>query len=86
MKAKHAYSTSDVVTDNSTSSGSNKASKSSKKSVPRSTSSLPPNNDDKARLVHVIKPADKGYGFFLRVKKGEKGKKSKKLTNAAFIA
>uniref|UniRef100_H2Z7C1 PDZ domain-containing protein n=1 Tax=Ciona savignyi TaxID=51511 RepID=H2Z7C1_CIOSA len=29
---------------------------------------------DKARLVHMVKASNKGYGFFLRVKKGEPGK------------
>ena len=78
IKAKHALVSSEG--DKRASAKSEKSSKTaSKKNAPKATSLLPASQDEKARLVHVIKASGKGYGFFLRVKKGEKGIMNAKL-------
>ena len=73
IKAKHASTSSDVIEAAAASTKASKAKKSSQKSAPTSTSSSGSNEDENARLVHVLRDAGKGFGFFLRVKKNEKG-------------
>nr|CAB3264767.1 Na(+)/H(+) exchange regulatory cofactor NHE-RF3-like [Phallusia mammillata] len=72
IKKKHAFSTSESVSSHtrSTSSGSTNKSPKSVKSVTMSTTT---NKDEVARIIHIVRGKENGYGFFLRVKKNQPG-------------